>query len=52
VLELLGRAVPFGVKQGSSTLKGASEVDSDQFDTVFIANGKYSEPYIPRIAGT
>ncbi|GAA5971289.1 hypothetical protein JCM8115_005495 [Rhodotorula mucilaginosa] len=50
-----GREGPPGRRKwiafSGSTLKGASEVDSDQFDTVFIANGKYSEPYIPRIAG-
>lgn len=51
----LGREGPPGrrrwIASFGSTLEGASEVDSDQFDVVFIANGKYSEPYIPRIAG-
>lgn len=50
-----GREGPHGRRRwiafSGSTIKGASEVDSDQFDVVFIANGKYSEPYIPRIAG-
>ncbi|GAA5881977.1 hypothetical protein JCM3774_002559 [Rhodotorula dairenensis] len=34
-----------------STLPGTSELGSEQFDAVFVANGKYAEPYVPRIPG-
>ncbi|GAA5978123.1 hypothetical protein JCM10908_004237 [Rhodotorula pacifica] len=34
-----------------TTQPGASDVYSEQFDAVFVANGKYTEAYIPRIHG-